>query len=297
MSKYSTVKELKNICKKNKIKGYSKLNKTDLIKKIKSVNKIKGGNIISCHNYDSDSYECNKQHIKKGIQKYDCQFIVHRNKLSQCIRKGHLSKYKNYQIYNVEKQVGNQINEKRIITLPTDIDKKQIQNDLNRYLKGDQIELIINKKPVDSKILKTEKTFVSKIKDGEVMYNILKTIISPGFHNDESVGTFKNKILTKKIFKTLDNLDFIMCNVEIKKIVIEIKNIIYQPNMFKKSLQIKEYMGGNLKCFGSNKLMERPIKNHYVKMEWNSNKDNEIIMSYNTSNNSKFISLPSTYQI
>lgn len=284
MSKYYTVKELKNICKKHKIKGYSKLNKTGLIKKIKSVNKIKGGN-ISCHNYDSDSYECNKERIKKGIQKYDCQFIVHKNKLSQCIRKGHLSKYKNYQIYNVGKQVRNQVNEKRIITIPTDVDKKQMQNDLNRYLKADQIELLINKKPVDSKILKTEKTFLSKIKDGEVMYKILKTLLSPGFHNDESVGTFKNKILTKKIFQTLDNLDFIMCNVEIKKIVINIQTI-------KKSLQIKEYMGGNLKCFGSNQLIERAIKNHYVKMEWNSTKENEVIMSYNKQNQ-KFISLPS----
>ena len=267
MNNYSVI-ELKKICKKNKIKGYTKLNKADLIKKIKGGNKMK-----TCHIHDGKVKECNNTKIKKRpLTKYDCQFIVHKKKLSQCIRKGNLSRYKDYQIYKVNKS--DKMRSKRIIEIP-EIDKKQIQSDLNRYLKTNKIKLIINKKTESSEILKNKKSFISKIENGEIFYDKLKTLISPGFHNDESVGTFKNCILTKEIFKTLECLDFIMCNVEIKEIIIEIQSI-----SIRKKIIIKEYLEGDLNCFGSNKLMKRKVGDNYIKMEWDLKKDNKVIMSY-----------------
>jgi hypothetical protein len=263
----NTIKELKKICKKNKIKGYSKLNKADLIKK------IKGGNKKSCHNYDANPEECNKTIIKKSpLNKYSCQFIIHNKKLSQCIKKKNLSKYKDYKIYKVSKK--DQKKSKRIIEIP-DLNAKEIQSDLNRYLKGDKIKLIINKKIESVEILKNKKSFISKIEGGEKFYKIIKSLISPNFHNDENVSTFKNCIITKEIFKTLECLDFIMCNVEIKEIIIEIQNISIRKNII-----IKEYMGGDFKCFGSNKLMQRKVGNNYIKMEWDIKNDNKVIMSY-----------------
>ena len=76
----------------------SLFNSRDLTKKDLIGSIIK--KLPSCHLYDNEKKLCNKSRVRKGLLKYDCQFIVDNKKPSKCIKKGNLSKYKGYKVSN-----------------------------------------------------------------------------------------------------------------------------------------------------------------------------------------------------
>jgi len=253
-----TVKELKNICKQKKIKGYSKLNKKQLINLV--------GGKKSCHVNDDEPKLCNNSKIVKNkLNKYKCKFVIHDTELSKCIKDKNFNKYKKlgYKIYKNKKTKDNKIN----VEIP-EMDEIQKKSDLDRYLNSKKINLYLNNKKIDSDKLRTEEKFLEI--NSRKMYDILRILISPGFHNDYNVSTFKNSILTTDVFKNKKS-DYIMCNVDIKNIDIKIK---------KDKLTIFLYLSGDLKCVGfDQKVLQRKIKNNYIKMEWEET-DKKVLITY-----------------
>ena len=265
-----TTKQLVNKCKLKKIKGYSSLNKKQLINKLAQ----KGGNSASCHTFDDNVNNCQTAKIKKNIQNYKCQFIVHNDKLSKCVRQGNLKKYVGYKIYSSDAQ---KIKKREAITIP-DIDKKQIQTDLERYLLVNAISLYINDKPINANILKTESSFLKEIPNSKHTYMILKTLLSPGFHNDDTINTFKHCNFTQNVFKTKNCVDYVMCNVNIGKIEIKLTH-----NKEKTSLVITEYLKGNLQCMKNGAVDSRAVNNKHITLSWSSGpstKSDKVLINY-----------------
>lgn len=235
-------------------------------------NKKNGGNdnkCQSCHNFDDNIEKCQNTTIKKNLCKYTCQFIVHDSKLSQCIKKGHLGKYKDYTLYKKSLQ-----QKKRDSVLIPKINKNQIKSDLNRYLSGKVIILYYNDTKIDSNVLKSEKIFLKKFPNSEKLYIVIKTLLSPGFHNDDTINTFKHCNFTRDVFKTKQCVNYIMCSVNIEKIIIKIKyNLKY-------SLYIEEKLKGNLQCFKDQNIYKRDVSSRFIVFKWDEKKPEKVNINY-----------------
>lgn len=220
---------------------------------------------MTCHKYDDSIDECLNITIKKPnrLRKYKCDFIIHNKKLSQCIKKGNLKKYKGYELYKNQKF---DIKDRENIKIPK-INKKQAISDTERYLKQDTLKLMINNKNVDSK----------KILDDDKIYNLIRGLLSPGFHNDLNISTFKYCDFIKKIFKMKQCPDYIMCNTEIDNILINITD-----NKQTKKFKIRMILKGNLTCLTSDSTVDRrSVDKTSIDIIWNQKNSENIKIKYN----------------
>lgn len=270
MDKYN-VKELKKKCKEKRLKKYSKLKKKELI------NLLGGsGNIKSCHIKDNDFEDCSRLFIKKDfIRKYHCRFVIHNEKLSKCIKKNNLKKYEKmgYELKKY-KDIKKKISKK--VKIPK-LEKKQLVSDLKRYLNDDKIKIRVNTNIEDISILKNEKNFLTRFPNNKKMYNIIKSIISPGFHNDVTISTFKENDFVKSIFQNTKNQNYVMCNVDVRNIIIDIKTL----KLNEYDLSVTLYLKGKLNCAKVGKKgienVSRNVKNNYIKIKLLKNDELEII--------------------
>ena len=222
---------------------------------------------MSCHNYDDDINKCLNVRIKKNMKKYNCEFIIHDKKPSLCIKEGNLKKYKKYTKY---KYMNFNIKDRENIKIPK-IDIKEANSAVKRYINSNTISLRLNNKDIDSKILLTNNDKTS---------NIIKKLLSPGFHNDISINTFKHCDFIKKIFMTNLCADFIMCNTEVDDISID---IIGKKDI--KKFTIILFLKGAITCLNNDKKVnKRDVKDTNIKLIWNKNKPEYITIKYKTPN-------------
>lgn len=218
---------------------------------------------MSCHLYDNDIDKCLNIEIKKNkLQKYKCQFIIHNEKISKCIKKGNLKKHKGFQPYKNQKF---DIKDREMLKIPK-INLKQAQNDTKRYIGRKSLNLKINGKETDPKIL---------LEENNKIYNLIKILLSPNFHNDMSINTFKYCSFIQKIFKMNTCPNYIMCNTEVDYVEIT----IHKYNRFEMIFVLK----GDLQCINFNQNVDkRSVDKTNIKITWNQNTPEYVSIKYNT---------------
>jgi len=224
---------------------------------------------MSCHDHNDDINKCMNIRINKNMKKYNCDFIIHDKKPSLCIKQGHLKKYKNY---SKKQHFDFNIKERIDIKIPK-INIKQANSDTKRYINKDVISLTINNKSINPD------TFL--LKKNDHVSNLIKGLLSPGFHNDLSINTFKYCDFIKKVFITNKCADYIMCNTEIGDIAIHITSKAEKATKFTITLFLK----GDMTCLKNDQTVnKRNVKNTNIKILWNKNKPEHINIKYLTPN-------------